>query len=99
MDLRNVCKLETPALRFRAARDGVIALRRAYAALKAAGATRAAAKVRTALKSAEGALRHADNMSVREIDRSPCMVSMGCLCAGHARGNPANAPCDTREEA
>lgn len=29
----------------------------------------------------------------------PCAASMGCLCAGHARGNSANAPCDTREHA
>ncbi|HVZ20423.1 MAG TPA: hypothetical protein VG871_05140 [Vicinamibacterales bacterium] len=27
----------------------------------------------------------------------PCAASMGCLCAGHARGNAASAPCDTRE--
>lgn len=27
----------------------------------------------------------------------PCLASMGCLCAGHARGNPASAPCDTSE--
>jgi hypothetical protein len=27
----------------------------------------------------------------------PCAASMGCLCAGHARGNPADAACDTRE--
>jgi len=27
----------------------------------------------------------------------PCVAAMGCLCAGHARGNPADAPCDTRE--
>lgn len=27
----------------------------------------------------------------------PCAASMGCLCAGHARGNPATAPCDTSE--
>jgi hypothetical protein len=29
----------------------------------------------------------------------PCLRSMGCLCAGHARGNPANAACDTSETA
>lgn len=28
----------------------------------------------------------------------PCAVSMGCLCAGHARGNDATEPCDTSEE-
>ena len=27
-----------------------------------------------------------------------CAASMGCLCAGHARGNLASAPCDTSEE-
>ena len=26
-----------------------------------------------------------------------CAASMGCLCAGHARGDSADAPCDTRE--
>lgn len=27
----------------------------------------------------------------------PCLAGMGCLCAGHARGNPATAKCDTSE--
>lgn len=27
----------------------------------------------------------------------PCAAAMGYLCAGHARGNSADAPCDTRE--
>lgn len=27
----------------------------------------------------------------------PCAAAMGCLCAGHARGNAADAPCDTSE--
>lgn len=27
----------------------------------------------------------------------PCAASMGCLCAGHARGNPASDACDTSE--
>lgn len=27
----------------------------------------------------------------------PCLASMGCLCAGHARGNSATAACDTSE--
>lgn len=27
----------------------------------------------------------------------PCAASMGCLCAGHARGDDANAACDMRE--
>lgn len=26
-----------------------------------------------------------------------CVASMGCLCAGHARGNAASAACDTSE--
>jgi len=26
-----------------------------------------------------------------------CAQVMGCLCAGHARGNSASLPCDTRE--
>lgn len=26
-----------------------------------------------------------------------CLRSMGCLCAGHARGAPASAACDARE--
>lgn len=26
-----------------------------------------------------------------------CAEAMGCLCAGHARGNPADVACDTRE--
>lgn len=31
------------------------------------------------------------------LSTPPCAASMGCLCAGHARGNPASAPCDTSE--
>lgn len=27
-----------------------------------------------------------------------CFVAMGCLCAGHARGNPVDAACDTSEK-
>ena len=27
-----------------------------------------------------------------------CAQAMGCYCAGHARGNAASEPCDTREE-
>lgn len=27
----------------------------------------------------------------------PCVSAMGCLCAGHARGATATAPCDTSE--
>lgn len=28
---------------------------------------------------------------------APCARVMKCLCAGHARGNPPGAPCDTSE--
>ena len=31
-------------------------------------------------------------------DIPPCARAMGCLCAGHARGNPADEPCDTDEQ-
>lgn len=27
----------------------------------------------------------------------PCVKSMGCLCAGHARGDSARLPCNTNE--
>jgi hypothetical protein len=27
----------------------------------------------------------------------PCARTMGCLCAGHARGDSADAPCNTDE--
>jgi hypothetical protein len=27
----------------------------------------------------------------------PCAAQMGCLCAGHARGDAADAPCNTDE--
>jgi len=30
-------------------------------------------------------------------DVPPCLGSMGCLCAGHARGNSAAVACDTSE--
>lgn len=33
----------------------------------------------------------------RASDVPRCAASMGCLCAGHARGNPASAVCDTSE--
>lgn len=29
----------------------------------------------------------------------PCAAAMGCLCAGHARGDAATAPCNTDERA
>ena len=32
------------------------------------------------------------------VDSRPlCVKAMRCYCAGHARGNPASEPCDTRE--
>lgn len=38
------------------------------------------------------------NFTLRTLYASaPCARLMGCLCAGHARGNPDTAPCDTRE--
>lgn len=37
---------------------------------------------------------------IRAGDSLPsCALSMGCLCAGHARGNPVCDPCDTSEGA
>lgn len=33
-----------------------------------------------------------------EGELPPCVLSMRCYCAGHARGNPASEPCDTSEE-
>ena len=30
-------------------------------------------------------------------DLPPCVESMQCYCAGHARGNAASEPCDTSE--
>lgn len=33
----------------------------------------------------------------RERIDPACVTSMGCLCAGHARGNHPLAQCDTRE--
>lgn len=33
----------------------------------------------------------------RKIETPLCMIEMHCLCAGHARGNDAGAPCDTSE--
>lgn len=83
-------------------------LRRARAELLGARSPRALAAVRHALKSTEGARRHADRILSAEADAHakrrerdgipPCAAAMGCLCAGHARGNPIDFPCDTREE-
>jgi hypothetical protein len=33
-----------------------------------------------------------------EDDLPPCVLAMRCYCAGHARGNPVDSPCDTSEE-
>jgi hypothetical protein len=33
----------------------------------------------------------------KRISACPCAQSVHCLCAGHARGNAADAPCDTSE--
>jgi hypothetical protein len=34
----------------------------------------------------------------RTVKAKPlCVQAMGCYCAGHARGNKASEPCDTRE--
>jgi hypothetical protein len=78
-------------------REACASLRNIRATLHSAGAHRAADYVQRALKSAEGAERHARSMLDREIRRAPCLQFMGCLCAGHARGNPSDQPCDTRE--
>lgn len=47
-------------------------------------------------------LRRADALDelAEDAERAipPCLAGMGCLCAGHARGDDASAPCDTREE-
>ncbi len=40
-------------------------------------------------------LRSEDAIPVRRIP--PCAAAMGCLCAGHARGNDPDAACDTTE--
>jgi hypothetical protein len=39
-----------------------------------------------------------DAANGRERDDLPlCVLATGCYCAGHARGNPADEPCDTSE--
>lgn len=37
------------------------------------------------------------NAHAERANLPPCAASMGCLCAGHARGDDASAPCDTTE--
>lgn len=51
--------------RQKSVQDAIQKLREARDLLKAAGATRAVDKVRQALKSAEGAERHANGLAVR----------------------------------
>lgn len=43
----------------------------------------------------KAALRRAKEQRAKPLP--PCAVAMGCLCAGHARGDRADAPCDTSE--
>lgn len=82
-------------------REAVWNLEQALRHLKKAGAVRALVRVRAAIASAKGALRHAEHVEMRRSDDADeipaCAASMGCLCAGHARGNAADAACDTRE--
>ena len=41
----------------------------------------------------------ADEYDEAEDEDLPlCVQSMRCYCAGHARGNPVDSPCDTSEE-
>ena len=39
-----------------------------------------------------------DRHEVEEPELPLCVLAMGCYCAGHARGNPVDAECDTSEE-
>jgi len=43
-----------------------------------------------------------ENQEIHLEDEEPelplCVQAMGCYCAGHARGNAVDAPCDTSEE-
>lgn len=41
--------------------------------------------------------RYTDGEPVKAEELPLCVQSMRCYCAGHARGNPATEPCDTRE--
>lgn len=42
-------------------------------------------------------LFHAEMSKPAEPQVPPCAAAMGCLCAGHARGDSAAVPCDTSE--
>lgn len=46
---------------------------------------------------AAGEVEHTSTAPVYFRALPPCAVAMACLCAGHARGNPPSAACDTRE--
>lgn len=106
MNLRTIKRQPTTYLRSQAAADAVTSLRYAMAAAKQAGAKRTAAKIRLALKSAEGAHRHAIRMHFASADASraatapaaividapPC-AHAGRLCASHARGAAATTEC------
>lgn len=48
----------------------------------------------------DGAARRAARAFIAEYNQThipACVLSMNCLCAGHARGIPANEACDTTE--
>jgi len=50
--------------------------------------------------SRDGAARTAARAFITEYNQThipACVLSMNCLCAGHARGIPANEACDTTE--
>jgi hypothetical protein len=50
--------------------------------------------------SRDGAARTAARSFIAEYNQThipACVLSMNCLCAGHARGIPANEACDTTE--
>jgi len=46
---------------------------------------------------AASALNTALDDATRDLSPPPCVVSMGCLCAGHARGVASTEPCNTSE--
>lgn len=43
------------------------------------------------------ALNEALQDAERDLAPPPCVVAMGCLCAGHARGDGNSSPCTTSE--
>jgi hypothetical protein len=46
---------------------------------------------------AAGEVEHTASRPVYFRALPPCAISMHCLCAGHARGAPPSAACDTSE--